>query len=215
VRRYKPKKDLAVWDIATGKREQTEGARDAWRLCAFMLAEELFPEQFVELRRRVLPIYERHLASLTQPNQEVFIRLSHAHLSCSATVELEERIARWARKLGVICYSDDPDGSPCLPEKDFWLRNLALRRVQSWHAGQTGIPVPTIGGIPRLIIPGLRPGEDRAQFRKRARNATDEYLRKEALPWKASRRWKLHFVWFLRASNRKNHCGEASPGIRS
>jgi hypothetical protein len=193
--RYKPKKDVVAWDLATATKGPTETQRGVWRLFAFILAEEMFPERFAELKRRVLPIYERHLASPTRPDQEVHIRYSHAHFACPAFVELEQRIARWARKLGIVSYFD---ANPSPPECDLWLRDLALRRVQSWHAGEEKMAVPAIGGIPALIIPGLLSHESAAQFQGRVRKSTVEYLQKEALPWRATRRWRHHFVWFLR-----------------
>ena len=189
------KKDVVVWTSlnVTAKSSNPEDEVQYWRLYLFVLAEELFPDRFKELKRRVLPIYERYVSSRPHHHSDVMPRLpsitsrkiSQAILRVPIEVELEDRIQRWVDKL-------------CLANHDdFWVRELALRRVQAWHEGLVGMPNPVLWGSKALVIQGLKPREDERIFRQRVREGVDNYLKNEVPRWKATRKFRHHFEWFL------------------
>jgi hypothetical protein len=195
----KPKKEISARSLYVST-ESDLAMRDAFRFLLFMLAERLFPARFNELRRRVLPIYERLRPARrggkvsSGATGQTVIRRGHATWSVPTEVELHQRIGRWVRRLGVVKNSD------------YWLRELTLQRVRAWQEGCDRMPIPLIGGIPPLVIAGLRPDEDSRGFRQRARKEIDDYLRREAPRWRMKRKFLHHFEWFL-----QNRMGGKKP----
>jgi hypothetical protein len=153
----------------------TPGVRDAGRLYLFIVAEELYPNRFQELKRRALPLIKQK----GTPNSAlIVVRRGHARCSVPAAIELERRIADWVRGLGIVRSKNGVD--------DFWLRQLAMKRLEAWHKGQSQMPMPSFSK------PSRRSDESKQGFGKR--NSIQQAFEDP----RAMRVFKHHFVWFLR-----------------
>jgi hypothetical protein len=245
-----------------------EGVRDAGRLYLFILAEELYPKRFQELKRRAMPFYAPATPSVVRADQPIvtptvrddrefrlmrgfigpnglleriadlqrhtpgcggslhsaaltceyvqsasqmvvccgcgrtvkqsggvpgFMELlscphcgarlavvcrGHVKFSSPAVVELERRIADWVKRLGIVRSENGID--------DFWLRQLAMKRLQAWYDGQPQMRMPG------FFTPSRRSGESLQDFGKRQRS-----WQSVANP-RAKRVFKHHFAWFLK-----------------
>jgi hypothetical protein len=102
----------------------------------------------------------------------------YVKFSIPAAVELDRRIADWVKRLGIVRSENGMD--------DFWLRQLAVERLQAWYEGQSQMRMPG------FFTPRRRSGESLQDFGKRQRTW------QSVEDPRAKRVFKHHFEWFLK-----------------